>query len=123
MALNWRWENKCGEATIVDIENREHTLNLYEGNAFLIFLREYEENGHNMYSLWSFWADKEHMKNCLGLNKKKGYTENIYEDGSSKIIKIRLNKDKCRNIKDITTALVQAFDNIKIEIYKENNDD
>ena len=123
MALNWRWEDKCGEATIVDIENREHTLNLYEGNAFLIFLREYEEGGYNMYSLWSFWADKEHMKNCLGLNKKKGYTENIYEDGSSKIIKMRLNKDKCRNIKDITTALVQAFDNINIEIYKENNDD
>lgn len=123
MALNWRWEDKCGEATIVDIENREHTLNLYEGNAFLIFLREYEEDGHNMYSLWSFWADKEHMKNCLGLNKKKGYTSNIYEYGSSKIVKMRFNKDKCRYLKDITTALVQAFDNINIEIYKENKDD
>lgn len=129
MALRWNWDEKCGEATFVDTFREEdgpktYTVNLYVGNAYLIFLNEWEEDGHNMYSLSTFWADKEHMKNCLGLNKKGGYTENIHNKPYSKLTKIRLNKSKCRYTKDIVTALVQAFDNIEIEIFseEENND-
>lgn len=124
MAIQWKWNEKCGEATFVDIydgDNRTSTTNLYVGNAYLIFINEWEENGQNMYSLSTFWADKEHMKNCLGLNKKAGYTENIHDKDYCRLTKIRLNKKKCRHTKEIVTALIQAFDNIDIEIYTEEN--
>lgn len=133
MALNWYWENKCGECIIesntahIDLENNEvHdtcTLNLYEGNAYLIFIHEFEQDGKNMYNLWTFWSDKTHMKRCLGLDKnwKETYGKNIYKDGYSNIRKIRLNKAKCRHYKDIVTAMAQAFDQIEIEVYTDGD--
>lgn len=87
-------------------------MSLYEGNAYLIVLREDEVN--ETYSLITFWADKEHMLRCLGL--RKDYNNNIYEDSW---LKVRINKAKCRNYKQIVSAIAQAFDNITIEIYKE----
>ena len=122
MALNWLWNEKCGEATFSDTyngDNREYTVNLYIGNAYLIFINEYTEDGVDKYSLSDFWLDKSHMKNCLGLNKKEGYTENILNKEYRKLVKIRLNKKKCKHFKDIITALVQAFDDITVEIYSE----
>lgn len=80
---------------------------------------EYTENGTDKYSLYSFWADKEHMKNCLGLNKKDGYGNNMYTEGYDRLLKIRLNKAKNCYTKDIVAALVQAFDSIDVEIYTE----
>lgn len=122
MALNWLWNEKCGEATFRDTydgDNREYTVNLYVGNAYLIFINEYTEDGVDKYSLSDFWIDKSHMKNCLGLNKKEGYTENILNKEYRKLVKIRLNKKKCKHFKDIITALIQAFDDITVEIYSE----
>ena len=60
MALNWLWKDKCGEATIRFWDGEERTVNLYEGNAFLIFVNEFEENGRNMYTVWSFFVDEAH---------------------------------------------------------------
>lgn len=123
MALHWQWEDKCGEATLVQMHEGEDdqvfTLSLYPGNAYLIMLHEREENGQEVYSLWSFWADKQHMKNCLGLNKKEGFTSNQYAGPFQRITKIRLNKAKCRYFKDIVPALAQAFDELTIEIFTE----
>lgn len=74
MALHWQWEDKCGEATLVQMHEGEDdkvfTLSLYPGNAYLIMLHEREEDGKDVWSMFSFWADKDHMKNMLGLNKK-----------------------------------------------------
>lgn len=120
MALTWQWDDKCGEATFMEEVNgimREHAVTLYNGNALLIMLNEWVDGGEKFYSLAGFFADKEHMRNCFGLNKKKGYTENIYCKPNSKLVKVKLHKTKCRYLKDITAALVQAFDNISIEIY------
>lgn len=121
MALHWQWEEKCGEATFVQMhegeEDKTFKCGLYTGNAFLIMLNEWEEKGETYWSMSSFWVDKVHMKNCLGLNKKEGHTDNIYDTPYQKLTKIRLHKTKCRYIKDIVAALVQAFDNIDIEIY------
>lgn len=123
MALHWQWDEKCGEATIRQKESdggeTEYTVSLYTGNACLIMLYEREENGQEVYSLWSFWADKQHMKNCLGLNKKEGFTSNQYAGPFQRITKIRLNKAKCRYFKDIVPALAQAFDELTIEIFTE----
>jgi len=131
MALYWDWKEKCGEATIVQglkgREPREFTLSLYEGNAFLILIYEYTEDGKEKYNLNGFFVDKTHMKRCLGIDKryKETYGDNIYDDSFSKMTKIRINKAKCRHYKDIVTAFAEAFENIEIEIYteKENNDD
>lgn len=122
MAVEWRWNEKCGEATI----NRLHgngkikptTVNLYKGNAYLIMLDEWEENGQEMWNMYSFWLDKNHMKNCLGLTKGKDYY-NIYDTGTTKLTSITINKKKCSNYKEIVTALVQAFDTIDIKIISE----
>lgn len=126
MSLNWNWNNKCGEATLTQTINgkeRNFTLSLYNGNAYLIFLHEYQnESGQDVYDLHSFWADKEHMKRMLGLDKKHGYSENCHADGLSRITKFRLNKKKCRNFTDIVAAVAKAFDDVTIEIYSEEEE-
>ena len=117
MSLNWNWDQKVGEAVIRQGE-KEYTLNLYQGNAFLIFISEYQdENGSDVYSLYSFFADREHMKNCLGLNKKDGHSENIFGDA---LKKVRINKSRYSYTKELVQALAQAFDEISIELYTED---
>ncbi len=119
MAVQWKWDEKCGEATLlqeVGGVEKEFTLSLYTGNCHLIMLMEFEEDGVEKYSMESFWADKEHMKACLGLVKGK---TNIHNNKWSRITKFRLNKAKCRYWKDIVPAVAQAFDDIVIELYTE----
>lgn len=118
MALNWNWSEKCGEAVIQQGE-KEWTVNLYKGNAFLIFIYQYEKDGQEMYQLYSFWADKQHMKNCLGLNKKEGYGGNMFDEDDCKLKTIRINKAKYPYTKDLMQALVQAFDELTIELFTE----
>lgn len=123
MALHWQWDEKCGEATLVQTQEdgteAEYKLGLYTGNACLIMLSEWEADGESMWNMFSFWADKDHMKNCLGLNKKQGYTDNMYATPYQKITKVKLNKKKCRYFKDIVAALAQAFDDLTIEVVSE----
>lgn len=123
MALEWKWDKCIGEATFMtgQADNPYLTVKLYQGNATLIFIHEYEENGENMWNMYTFWVSKEHMKNCLGLNK--GY-QNIYKESPCKLMSIKLRKDT-KDLKDIVSSLVKAFDDILIYIYpvdKENED-
>lgn len=123
MALNWSWKEKCGEAVLKQTLNdteKEFTLHLYQGNAYLIFVNEWEEDGKDMYDVWSFWVDKDHAKNCLGISK--GDYHNIYTDGWQTITKFRLNKDKMNHFADIVSMIAKAFDNIDIEIYTEKGE-
>lgn len=115
MSLNWSWNEKCGEAVFEQLD-KEFTVNLYQGNAYLIFIYEYNEDGKDMYNLWTFWADKVHAKRCLGL--EKGY-ENLYSDGRDKLKKIRINKSKFSKTSEMIGLLVKAFDDLVIEIYSE----
>lgn len=119
MALQWRWDERCGEVIIQQTwngETKEYTKTLYEGNAFLIMMNEWNENGTDMYSLYTFFADEKHAKICLGLVKGN---DNIFEDGRTVVKKLRINKAKSRNWKKIITLFAQAFDNLEIEIYTE----
>lgn len=121
MSLNWRWDEKCGEAVVEDVvQKKEFTKSLYEGNAFLIFLSEWNEDGIDKYSLYTFFADETHAKTCLGLNKKSDMT-NIFLEGPHKLKKLRINKKKSRNWKKIVTLFAQAFDDIDIEIFSEED--
>lgn len=117
MMLTWEWSEKCGEWTEsmqIDGEEKEYTYSLYTGNAYLIVLYEFEEDGKNYHCLHTFWTDETHMKRCLGIDSKYK-SENIHTE----LKKIRLSKTKCRYINKIVPALVKAFDSIDIEIYKD----
>ena len=120
MALYWDWKKKCGEAVFASSTGKTTTVNLYEGNALLIMVQEFREEGKDFDLLVTFWVDKNHMENCLGLNKKGGYGDNIY-DGSTgdRLVEISINKKKCRNWKYIIAALARAFDHITINICSE----
>ena len=64
MALTWDWNNKIGELLIKQGE-REFTMSVYEGNALAIFLHEFtDEEGTEKYTMYQFFCDKEHFKNC-----------------------------------------------------------
>ena len=123
MALYWDFKNKVGEAfiqqTLPDRPVKEFTVNLYEGNAYLIFVNEYEENGKNMYSLYTFFADELHAKRCLGLDKEYG-TENMFTSGYEKLVTLRINKAKYKKVNKLISLFTKAFDEITIEIYKED---
>lgn len=120
MALNWNWDGKCGEIVLQQKnENDEwqsYTLNLYQGNACLIMLHEYTDtnDGKEKYELYGFFADKDHMKRCLGLTKGD---YNMYSTGYERFTMLRLDKAKNRYWKDIVSAFAQAFDTITIELY------
>ena len=113
MALNWYWDDKVGEAEVFNYD-KVVTYNLYQGNAFLIFIYEYkDEDGKDMYSLASFFADETHAKRCLGLAKD---CDNIFNTTYSKLLKVRINK-KYSYTKKLVDMLIKAFDNITIELY------
>ena len=121
MALYWDWKDKVGEAIFESNVGQEYTINLYKGNAFLIFINEYQETDekgevHNMYNLHSFFCDEAHAKRCLGLVKG---TDNMFNDGYCRMKKIRINKEKYSCTNKLVSMLVKAFDNLDIEIYKE----
>lgn len=117
MALQWQWDSKCGEAIFENkLQNKEFTINLYEGNAFLIFLNEYKEDGEDMYSVYSFFVDEAHAKNCLGLTKGNS---NMFNDSHIVLKKIRLNKDRYSKVSKLVNMFIKAFDHIEIEIFSD----
>ena len=121
MALHWLWKDKCGEATFrqtLGDKSQDFTVSLYQGNAFLIFIYEYEENGQNMYTLYNFFNDEAHAKRCLGLDKNYP-EENIFNRGRDRLMKIRLDKSKCTKPQKILDLFIKAFDELDIELYKE----
>lgn len=125
MAIQWQWDDKIGEAVIqqtIGDKTKEYTKSIYDGNCFMILLSEWEENGKHMYSLYTFFADEKHAKICLGLTKGyDGTQSNIFDGGLDTLLKLRINKKKARNYKKIVTMFAQAFDNLTIEIYTEED--
>ena len=117
MALTWKWDSKMGEAIIHDeMQDKDFVKNLYEGNAFLIFMNEWKEDDQDMYSLYSFFVDEIHAKNCLGLTKDH---TNMFLEGYHTLTKVRINKKKSRNWKKIVKLFSEAFDDLEIELYSE----
>ena len=128
MALHWQWNEKCGEAILVrtfpNTKPEEFKVNIYQGNAFMIFLYEFvdKDTGKNMYNLFSFFNDEEHAKRCLGLDKEYG-EQNIFDNGIDKLVKLRLDKSRFTYKKDFKKVLelfIKAFDELTIEFYKED---
>ena len=124
MALNWLWDEYCGDIIVeqqrVGGETVEFPLRLYKGNAYLIMV--YEDDENDTYTVSSFFLDKEHAKRCLGLDKKDKDSYNIHDTGMSKWKKVRLNKAKYKKASELVSMLVQAFDEIEIEIYSDKEE-
>ena len=127
MALNWYWKDKYGEL-IIEVtrpdtkEVMERKVDLYVGNALMIGIYNYEEDGKKMYQLDSFFVDNDHAKRCLGLDKKYG-SDNMYDDGICKLVKLRLDKSKYNKAETLIRLFSKAFDELTIELYKEGGDE
>lgn len=126
MALTWTWKDKYGEM-ISEFRNPttgevvERKVDLYVGNCLMVAIYNYEENGKKMYSLDSFFVDNDHAKRCLGLDKKYG-KDNMYDDGISKVVKLRIDKSKYSKAEKLIGLFVKAFDELTVELYKEEEE-
>ena len=99
--LRWDWNNDKVGTWTEKHGDKEFTYNLYSGNAVLIMIAEWEENGTEKYTVSNFFCDKEHMKNCFGLNKG---CDNIFEDNLKEIT----IKQDYRYTKDIIQCIAKA---------------
>ena len=116
MALEWLWSDKFGEFVFQNKNGETRVESLYSGNALLISCYHFERDGHKMYLINHFFNDGEHAKRCLGL--VKGF-DNIFDNGQEKLVKIRINKAKCRAPQKLLGWFIKAFDELEIELYKE----
>ena len=106
MAVRWEWKQKVGEFTFDG-----QTVNLYEGNCFLIGIKEFKnDEGEDVYNLSWFFADKQHAKRCLGLEKGS------YDMFEGNVDHITLYMDKCHNWKDIIVLFGKTQKNIVMTI-------
>lgn len=96
---------------IIYMQNSEGNyvnVNIYKCNGLGAYATRLKTKD-NMYStsLWGFWNDEQHLKNCLGLSKD--FKESIYEDKISKITFIKPNdKYTLRIIETIGKYFVKA---------------
>lgn len=129
MALQWDFNKKVGDAYFIqkfknengEWETDKYTVSLYEGNAYMIFI--YENDEDQTYSLHSFFADKEHAEILLGL--KKGNDDkkvNIFNASREKMTQLNINKSMFSTPKkaaEFIGLIVRAFDDIRINLYTE----
>lgn len=117
MSLNWEWNDKMGEA-VMENQDRKCVIHLFKGNAYCIWVwRDLEEK---TYALADFWADKDHLKNMLGLNAKQYGEDNIVERHlkDMEIKTLRLNT-AYKHVPEIVQLLAKAKTNVTIELYNE----
>ena len=122
MAVTWSWSEKLGSMEFTQKHEKEefhYTLNLYCGNCLAAIIYEFkdQETGKDMYQFNSFWNDKDHLKNCLGLSKD--FNTNIYnnEYNDNHLDVIRLNTYYEKDAMTIAKLFVKARH--KVELYYE----
>lgn len=114
MAITWHWSEQIGTWSFKDaITNNTIKTNLYKGNAYLISIHEYKKEGHDVYDVVNFWVDKDHMKNCLGLNKNTNF---IYDNWKENNITIYKDMITPKHLNEIISNLIKGFDEITINI-------
>lgn len=103
MALNWDWNKKVGEA-VFDCDGRKERVNLYEGNALLIFIWEDDES--SKYQMKLFLMNKDHAKNCFGISKD--YKDNILDTPNGRLTEIKFYTDKSRYYPIVIDCIAKA---------------
>lgn len=127
MSLNWNFkDDKMGYLLYEDGTKKP----MYNGNAFVIINNEWDEDGEHYYSLYNFFADKEHAKRCLGLDpkykatykKEPSFASSIWKEVDGEHKEIPLDRvvlySKAYNAKDLAQLLLKAYDDITIEMRK-----
>ena len=113
MAIRWDFKEKCGE--VVDHDGNVH--NWYEGNALMIITNEWKtDDGRELYSMWGFFVDREHLKNCCGINKG---CENMFEGEEWQ--ELSIDTKYCHYWKDIIPALLKVMPHCKITITRSDD--
>lgn len=109
MAIQWNFKDKMGEMTM-ERKGKKYQINIYKGNCLAVFLSEYQnEKGEDMYSLYSFFADEQHLKRMI---------KNKIDMFGDKMLKIKLNFKYKEAQKIITIAGENWSKNgTKINIY------
>ena len=110
MALHWDFRYPAGTLTMMQ-NGKPFEIKFYEGNAFMIALFEYEEDGQSMYNMQWFFLDETHAKRCLGLAKG---TENMFPDDA--IPQMTIYRSSCSNWNKIANLFVKAFPHIQITL-------
>ena len=117
--LNWDWKNKIGYMVVRNQEEirktwHEYKISLYAGNAPFIAISEWKnDEGKDMYSLYTFFCDKEHAKRCLGLEKDCDY---LMEDVLEVHLTANMDKDLRKIVELWQVALVKYHAETKIII-------
>ena len=94
MALRWDWDECFGELEIE--EQGDYKIRIYQGNALAIFLNEWKnKNGVEQWSMYNFFADKHHFKNCVA-DKEWNYAR-----GWKKITLWKVPSDFWQILKDL----------------------
>lgn len=119
MSLNWDWKDKLGELVITD-GNREWNIDVYAGNALAIFVYNYtDEQGEKMYQLHNFFADREHLKNMLGMGKGSYKHEKLEYFSDWRHLKLNT---AYKRTADIVQLLAKAHVDVTIELYYDPNE-
>ncbi len=106
--ITWSWSKKIGEWKEVQ-RGKEFTFNIYSGgNCPAVIIYVFEVDGQEKYQIQNFFADKSHLRNCLGLNK--GY-DNIFIDQE-----IELILDSSKDSKLLASEFIKAKFNNPIKI-------
>ena len=116
MALRWDFREQSGTLTMMQ-NGKQFDINFYEGNAMMIAIFEFEEDGKSMYNLQWFFTDETHAKRCLGLAKG---TENMFRD--ELITQMTIYRDHCRNWSKIANLFVKAFPHIQSTLLESKGD-
>lgn len=117
MALHWDFNNKIGKVH-GNKYGRDYTFYLYNGNAMLIAVNEFEDNGKEMYNV-AWWLDDEnHARLMLGLKKPRfgGEQYNRLEDDGIKRIELAKN---CRDLRKIRKLFAEAMPNVELVTVEE----
>lgn len=109
--MAYRWDFKKDFIGYLTINGNK--LSLYSGNGLAIGLHEWtNEKGEEMYSVQTFFADINHLKNYLGISKEY---DNTYE-GCDITLLLTHNYKKTPNIIQ-AFAKAKGFKSLKIEVF------
>ena len=126
MAITWYWGHILGELTRKNIHDEKTTYKtrlLGGGNCLCVMANKAnaDDNGKPYKKpLWTvygeFFSDTQHMKNCLGLTKKKRWDgqpfTNLYENAT----KLKLNAYYWKVVLPIAKAFIEV--GASVEFYK-----
>ena len=89
MAVRWNWNKKKGYYVVKLWDDIERKVNIYCGNCLGVEIYEFKDKDNNdMYELYGFWNDTQHLDNILNLNGKYDY--NTYDREDYKMLEIHL---------------------------------